>query len=216
MAGIMSYFGRPDTKKAVRDALVGLQQQIQILDKKSDQLQKRIEQELKVARANAVSDKRLATAALRRKHAHEKQLDQLRGQQTQLEVQAETLASANINAETVAAMKKAAEVMERIHSGVSATNIDETLEQITDQIDQAKVISELLANPLSGDPFEEEELEAELNELESEALTERLSHTEHVPMYIPPGAVRKDTIEQRPEYDEEVALRELQAELAAM
>jgi charged multivesicular body protein 4 len=45
-------------------------------------------------------------------------LDQLRGQQTQLEVQAETLASANINAETVAAMKKAAEVMERIHSGV--------------------------------------------------------------------------------------------------
>jgi charged multivesicular body protein 4 len=58
MAGIMSYFGRPDTKKAVRDALVGLQQQIQILDKKSDQLQKRIEQELKVARANAVSDKR--------------------------------------------------------------------------------------------------------------------------------------------------------------
>jgi charged multivesicular body protein 4 len=60
----------------------------------------------------------VATAALRRKHAHEKQLDQLRGQQTQLEVQAETLASANINAETVAAMKKAAEVMERIHSGV--------------------------------------------------------------------------------------------------
>jgi charged multivesicular body protein 4 len=57
MAGILSYFGFPDTKKDIRDALVGLQQQIQILDKKSDQLQKRIEQELKVARANAVSDK---------------------------------------------------------------------------------------------------------------------------------------------------------------
>ncbi|KAJ7920571.1 vacuolar-sorting protein SNF7 [Mycena leptocephala] len=215
MAGIMSYFGFPDTKKDIRDALVGLQQQIQILDKKSDQLQKRIEPELTVARANAVSDKPhtlpLATAALRRKHAHEKQLDQLRGQQTQLEVQAERLASANINAETVAAMKKAAEVMERIHRGMSATNIDETLEQITDQIDQAKGISELLANPLSGDPFAEEKLEAELNELESEALTERLSHTECVPMHIPPGAVRKDTTEQRQvtEYDEELALREL-------
>ncbi|KAJ7089017.1 Snf7-domain-containing protein [Mycena epipterygia] len=200
MAGIMSYFGlkRPSGTPSV----------------------KRIEQELKVARANAVSDKPLATTALRRKHAHEKQLDQLRGQQTQLEVQAETLASANINAETVAAMKKAAEVMERIHSGVSATNIDGTLEQIRDQSDQAKVISEL-ANPFSGDPFAEEELEAELNELESEALTERLSHAEPVPMYIPPGAVRKDTTEQRQatEYDEE-ALRELigelMAELAAM
>ncbi|KAJ6554786.1 Snf7-domain-containing protein [Mycena capillaripes] len=197
MAGIMSYFGRPDTPKAVRDALVGLQQQIQILDKKSNQLQKKIEQELKVARANAVSDKPLAMAALRRKQAHEKQLDQLRGQQMQLEVQAEALGSANINAETVAAMKKAAEVMGRIHLGMSATNVDETLEQIADQIDQAKVISELLATPLSGDPFAEEELEAELNELESEVLTEGLSHAERVPMYIPSGAVRKDTTEQR-------------------
>ncbi|KAF8156182.1 vacuolar-sorting protein SNF7, partial [Mycena galopus ATCC 62051] len=215
MAGIMSYFGRHDTKKAFRDALVGLQQQIQILDKKSNQVQKKIEQELNVARANAVLDKPLATAALRRKHAHEKQLDQLRGQQTQLEVQAETLASANMNAETVAAMKKAAQVMETIHSDVSATTIDETLEQIGDQIQQAKTISELLANPLSNDPFAEEELEAELNQLESEALTERLSHVERVPMYIPPGAVRKDITEQpqATEYDEEVALRELQAEM---
>ncbi|KAJ7024071.1 hypothetical protein C8F04DRAFT_1192809 [Mycena alexandri] len=214
MAGIMSYFSRPDTKTSLRDALVGLHQQIQILDKKSDQPQRNLasakdcegecnrqgmlysnhgdarEQKSTTPQAALkaacgcsatclISAKPLATAALRRKHAHEKQLEQLRGQQMQLEAQAKTLASANINAETVAAMKRAAEVMERIHGGVR------------------KLSQSLLANPLSHDPFTEEELEAEFNELESDFRT-RSDKTPNMTS------------------DEAVALRELQAELAAM
>jgi charged multivesicular body protein 4 len=60
----------------------------------------------------------VATSALKRKRANETQLEQLRGQQMQLEMQVNTLESANLNAETMAAMKKAAQVLSEIHSGM--------------------------------------------------------------------------------------------------
>ena len=59
MAGLMSYFGagRKDPKQTARDAIVGLRQQLQMIKKKEDYLQERIEEDTKKARANAVSNK---------------------------------------------------------------------------------------------------------------------------------------------------------------
>lgn len=54
----MSYFGaRRDPKQSARDAIVTLRQQLQMIEKKEDYLQKKIEEELKKAKANAVSNK---------------------------------------------------------------------------------------------------------------------------------------------------------------
>ena len=64
MAGIMSYFGgRRDPKQSSRDAIVTLRQQLQMIEKKEDYLQKKIEEELKKAKANAVSNKPGARSA---------------------------------------------------------------------------------------------------------------------------------------------------------
>ena len=58
MAGIMSYFGgRRDPKQSSRDAIVTLRQQLQMIEKKEDYLQKKIEEETKKAKQNAVSNK---------------------------------------------------------------------------------------------------------------------------------------------------------------
>lgn len=59
MASFMSYFGgsRKDPKSAARDAIVGLRQQLQMIEKKQEYLEKKIEEEQKKARANAVSNK---------------------------------------------------------------------------------------------------------------------------------------------------------------
>jgi charged multivesicular body protein 4A/B len=58
MAGFMSYFGaRKDPKASARDAIITLRQQLQMIEKKEDYLQKKIEDELKKAKANAVSNK---------------------------------------------------------------------------------------------------------------------------------------------------------------
>ena len=58
MAGFMSYFGgRRDAKQSSRDAIVTLRQQLQMVEKKEEHLQKKIDEELKKAKANAVSNK---------------------------------------------------------------------------------------------------------------------------------------------------------------
>lgn len=56
-----------------------------------------------------------ATTALKRKKASEAELDRLSGTRMQLEMQVNTLESANLNAETMSAMKKAADALKVIH-----------------------------------------------------------------------------------------------------
>lgn len=56
-----------------------------------------------------------ATAALRRKKASEAELDRLAGTRLQLEMQVNTLESANLNAETMTVMKKASDALKVIH-----------------------------------------------------------------------------------------------------
>jgi charged multivesicular body protein 4 len=64
MASFMSYFGaRRDPRQAARDAIVNLRQQLQMIDKKEEHLQKKIEEETKKARANAVSNKTGSTSS---------------------------------------------------------------------------------------------------------------------------------------------------------
>lgn len=63
MSGFMSYFGgRKDPKQATRDAIVTLRQQLQMLEKKEEHLQKRIDDELKKAKANSVANKNGASS----------------------------------------------------------------------------------------------------------------------------------------------------------
>ncbi len=59
MASLMSYFGagRKDPKETARDAIVGLRQQLQMIEKKEEYLQKKIDEEVKKAKANVVSNK---------------------------------------------------------------------------------------------------------------------------------------------------------------
>jgi len=148
MASWMGYFtGRRDAKASARDAIVTLRQQLAMLEKKEEYLQKKIDEEVRKARANAVSNKAgerkpvwqmacpllpeysqwvgwlVATAALRRKKANENQLDQLSGQRLQLEMQVNTIESANLNAETMQAMKKGSDALKAIHGNMSVLSI---------------------------------------------------------------------------------------------
>lgn len=60
----------------------------------------------------------VATAALKRRKVAEQELDRLQGTKFQLETQVTTLESASFNAETMAAMKKAAGALKDIHRGL--------------------------------------------------------------------------------------------------
>ncbi|KAF8639463.1 hypothetical protein AX16_010316 [Volvariella volvacea WC 439] len=218
MASFMSYFGaRKDPKQAARESIVQLRQQIQMIEKKEEHLQKKIDEELKKARANAVSNKTVATAALKRKKASEAELERLAGTRLQLELQMNTLESANLNAETMTAMKKAADALKVIHGNMTIERVDATMSVVQEQREIANEIAEALSNPVySGAQLDEDELKAELDELEQEELNLRLNEADHVPVTLPPGATKTEARKTTTavEDDDEAQLKELQASLA--
>jgi hypothetical protein len=58
MSGWLSYFTGPrDTKQIARTAIVSIREQLAMLDKKEEYLEKKIEEEQKKAKANAVGNK---------------------------------------------------------------------------------------------------------------------------------------------------------------
>ncbi|EIM88365.1 vacuolar-sorting protein SNF7 [Stereum hirsutum FP-91666 SS1] len=217
MASFMSYFGgRRDPKQSARDAIVTLREQLHMIEKKEDYLQKKIDEELKRAKTNATSNKTAATAALRRKKMHETELDKLSGTRLQLETQINTLESANINAETMQAMKKGSDALKSIHRGMNMDTVDATMNEINTQRELANEISDAISNPaFAGLEVDEDELKAELAELEQEDLNERLMGADHVPVHQPAGATRiSETPARTQEEEEEAELKELQAALA--
>lgn len=54
---LTSFWGRRDTQQVSRDAIVGLRQQLQMIEKKEEYTAKQIDEQLKKARTNAVSNK---------------------------------------------------------------------------------------------------------------------------------------------------------------
>ncbi|THH13282.1 hypothetical protein EW146_g6915 [Bondarzewia mesenterica] len=214
-----SYFvGRRDPKQAARDAIVDLRQQLQLIEKKESFLQKKIEEEISKARANAVSNKAVATAALRRKKMFEAELDKLQGARLQLEMQVNTLESANLNAETMAAMKKGSDALKHIHYNLNIDKVDATMNEINAQRELANEIADAISNPVNaGMDLDETDLEQELADLEQEELDTRLNLPDHVPVHTPVGPSRVAEAPHRTaEEEEERELRELQASLAML
>jgi hypothetical protein len=68
-----------------------------------------------------------AKAALRRKHQHEKNLEQTSAQVVQLEQQIYSIEAANINHETLQAMKSAGDAMKKIHGDMTLEQVDDTM-----------------------------------------------------------------------------------------
>lgn len=74
-----------------------------------------------------ISHPTAARAALKRKKQHEHSLEQTSGQISMLEQQIYSIESANINQETLAAMKNAGAAMKTIHGKMTMEDVDVTM-----------------------------------------------------------------------------------------
>ena len=83
-----------------------LRETVEMLKKKHDFLEKKIESEMVVARKNAKTDKRIAMKALKKKKRYDKQLQQIDGTLTTIEQQREALEGANTNTAVLQTMKR--------------------------------------------------------------------------------------------------------------
>jgi len=196
-----------------KDAIVGLRQQLQMIEKKEDYTQKRIDEELLKAKANSVTNKAASLAALKRKKALEKELETLQGTKFQLETYASTLESANLNLATMTAMKTAATTLKKIHGDLTIDKVDKTMADIQEQTQLAAEIQDQISSGPIGFELDEDELNKELEDLEQEKLNDMLRGAEPAPIHLPPGAAKRIE-EESQELDEETMLKNLQAELA--
>ncbi|KAF2364163.1 Snf7 family [Trinorchestia longiramus] len=160
------------------EAIQKLRETEEMLIKKQEFLEKKIQDELKTAKQNGTKNKRVALGALKRKKRYEKQLQQIDGTLSTIEMQREALESANTNTNVLQTMGEAAKALKSAHQDMDVDKVHDMMDDIADQQDVAREISEAISNPVAfGQDVDEDDLMAELEELEQEALDERLLET---------------------------------------
>ena len=161
---------------------------------------------------------------------HEKTLDQTSAQIAQVEQQIYSIEAANINQETLNAMKNAGKAMKEIHGGMTIDQVDKTMDELREQQQLSEEITNAIQNAPIGEPIDETELEGELEDLEQEMIDERMLKTGAVPVggdvlrapNVPNTKGECDCVSEdvltdvvaSKEEDEEEELRKLQAEMA--
>ncbi|CAI7624792.1 unnamed protein product [Penicillium palitans] len=219
-----SWFGGAAAQKrkdAPKNAILQLREQLDMLQKRERHLETQISEQEAMARKNVNTDKNAAKNALRRKKVHEKNLEQTTAQIMQLEQQIYSIEAANINHETLAAMKQAGAAMKQIHGGMKLEDVDKTMEELQDQHALSAEIGSVITSFPIGEQPDEEDLDAELEGLEQEAMDAKMLHTGTVPVGSQldrlPAAGNTDLkhpAKAQEEDDEEAELAKLRAEMA--
>merc|ERR1719347_604699 len=161
--------GGGNAKKAAPDLNTSIQQLRQAvtqLDKREVHLEKKIQICLNTAKAKSKKrDKKGALYELKKKKQLENQLNSIRGKKLNLETQIMALEDAHLNKETIKAMKTSANAMKATIKESDIDKADELMEDINEAMDQVNEMNEAMSQPL-GQMMDDDELEAELAELE--------------------------------------------------
>ncbi|CEJ54421.1 Vacuolar-sorting protein snf7 [Penicillium brasilianum] len=207
-------------KDAPKNAILGLRAQLELLQKREKHLENQIAEQDAAARKHVATNKNAAKAALRRKHQHEKNLEQTSAQVVQLEQQIYSIEAANINHETLQAMKSAGDAMKKIHGDMTLEQVDDTMDKLREQHLLSQEIGDAITNIPLGEQMDEGELDAELEGLEQEAMDERMLNTGPTPVGtrlegLPAaGNTELNKPHATEEEDQDAELAKLRAEMA--
>ncbi|KAJ6818258.1 vacuolar protein sorting-associated protein 32-like protein 2-like [Iris pallida] len=206
-------FGKP--KEQGGNALATLDrlhETLEMLEKKENVLLKKASNEVERAKEfTRAKNKRAAIQCLKRKRLYEQQVEQLGNFQLRIHDQMILLEGAKATTETVAALRTGAAAMRAMQKETNIDDVDKTMDEINEQTENMKQIQEALSTPIgAAADFDEDELEAELEELEGAELEEQLlqpatlahaasvAQTQNIPVSRQPAhrAQRKNTAEE--------------------
>lgn len=208
-------------KELPKKAIVELREHIQMLNKKRTHLELQISDQDQLARKYLATNKAMAKNALKRKKGYEANLMKIENQIDSLETQLTAIEGANLNLETMKAMKQGAQAMKQIHGEYDVDKVESTMDDIREQVELAEEISEAISRPVGGEYVDEDELDEELaalQEEENEAKEQQkqpvTKNTVASPQLPDFPTVSKNKPQAVAEDDEdEEALRALQAEM---
>ncbi|KAK4358449.1 hypothetical protein RND71_020678 [Anisodus tanguticus] len=211
--------GKPKQETNALATLDKLNETLEMLEKKEKVLLKKATAEVERAKEfTRAKNKRAAIQCLKRKRLYEQQVEQLGNFQLRIHDQMILLEGAKATTETVDALRTGAAAMKAMQKATNIDDVDKTMDEINEQTENMKMIQEALSTPIgAATDFDEDELEAELEELEGAELEEQLlqpaTTAPSAPIHLPAGRqqVRPAAQQSRTEEDE---LAALQAEMA--
>uniref|UniRef100_A0AC34G5N2 Charged multivesicular body protein 4b n=1 Tax=Panagrolaimus sp. ES5 TaxID=591445 RepID=A0AC34G5N2_9BILA len=151
------------------------------LEKKQAYLEKLIQQKTAEARANASTDKRKALLALKQKKMHEKEQIHLDGVLSTIQFQKSALENATTNAEIMEVMATAAQAMKKANKNMDVDDIHKLMDDLADEQEVAAEISKAISTPGFGTEIDEDDLYAELKDLQDEILNEKIIDVQPIP-----------------------------------
>ncbi|XP_010447884.1 PREDICTED: vacuolar protein sorting-associated protein 32 homolog 2 [Camelina sativa] len=212
-------FGKPKQESNALQTLDKLNETLEMLEKKEKVLLKKAGQEVEKAKEyTRAKNKRAAIQCLKRKRLYEQQVEQLGNFQLRIHDQMIMLEGAKATTETVDALRSGASAMKAMQKATNIDDVDKTMDEINEQTENMKQIQEALSNPIGvAADFDEDELLAELDELEGAELEEQLLQpTTTAPLPsgpVPAGRQQARPVPQKRTAEEE-ELAALQAEMA--
>ncbi|CAA2953811.1 vacuolar sorting-associated 32 homolog 2-like [Olea europaea subsp. europaea] len=199
--------------------ILTLVQTLEMLEKKETVLQKKAYAEVEKAKDfTKAKNKRAAIQCLKRKRLYEQQIEQLGNFQLRIHDQMILLEGAKATTETVDALRSGAAAMKAMQKATNIDDVDKTMDEINEQTENMKMIQEALATPIgAAADFDEDELEAELEELEGAELEEQLlqpaTTAPAAPLQVSAGGAPARPASHKPTAEED-ELAALQAEMA--
>ena len=162
----MPLFGRKKKAPVSGESIARLRATMDLLQTRETFLQTRIDKEAADAK-RYVSQKnnRQALQCLKRKRAYEAQLDKVGKTRFSIETQTMALEQATVNVEAIHAMKMGSESMRAIQGDMTLEDVDNSMDDITDQLGIAGEISDAISQSVGGDVFDDDDLLAELEGL---------------------------------------------------
>jgi division protein CdvB (Snf7/Vps24/ESCRT-III family) len=174
MSSLTKLFGK-EKKLTPEESIQKIRESREMLEKKQDFLEKKIDAEIKVAKANAKTNKRVALQALKRKKRLEDSQNKLDGVLANLDLLQEQLEHAHMNAQVTNSMHQAATTLNQIHKSNKLDKIEDMMYDIEEQVQNGENINEALSRQVGfGQDVDEDDLEAELNGLMQEDLDREL------------------------------------------
>jgi charged multivesicular body protein 4 len=216
-------FGKPKQDTSALTSLDKLNETLELLEKKEKVLQKKATAEVEKAKEHTRNkNKKAAIQCLKRKRLYEQQIEQLGNFQLRIHDQMIMLEGAKATTETVDALRSGAAAMKAMQKATNIDDVDKTMDEINEQTENMKQIQEALSAPIGiAADFDDDELEAELEELEGAELEEQLlqpaTTAPAAPVQVPAGRQPARPVPQKQKQhteEEEDELAALQAEMA--
>ena len=158
-----------------------------------------------------------ALFSLKRKKLYESELDKIANIKMTLETQVMNLESAAQNAATFGAMSEGKNAMTNLRTQTNIDNVDNLMDDIKEEMEMADEISNTLAQPVDPLMADEDDLLAELQQLEAEDVEEQLLQpTKAGNVGLPSVPNKKLPSIPGATKAEEEELKQLEAELAGL